>query len=63
MYKKSYILSLDSSDRDLLINGFNEFRNNLIEKGIDTVDVDRLLLRIINTPVKKDLFRDEAYCR
>lgn len=63
MYKKAYILSLDTFDRELLINGINEFRNSLLEKDIATDDVDRLLLRIINTPLKKDLYREEAFSR
>lgn len=35
-------------ERNLLINGMNEFRNMLLAKDLPTEDVDELLLKIIN---------------
>lgn len=37
---------------NLLINGMNEFRNMLLEEGLPTEDVDKLLLKIINKSKK-----------
>lgn len=34
-------------ERNLLINGMNEFRNMLLAEGLPTEDVDELLLKII----------------
>lgn len=55
MYEKKHILFLDAFDKDLLANGMNEFRNMLIDDGLPTEDVDKLLVRIINAPLKRDI--------
>lgn len=55
MYEKKHILSLDDFDKDLLTNGMNEFRNLLLDDGLPTEDVDKLLVRIINAPLKRDM--------
>ena len=48
MNKKNKVyLTLNSAERRLLIQGLLSFRNKVITKGIDTVDIDRVLMRII----------------
>ena len=40
-------LTLNTAERRLLIQGLLSFRNKVITKGIDTVDIDRVLMRIM----------------
>ena len=45
--KKKVYLTLNLPERRLLIRGLLSFRNKVIARGIDTVDIDRLLKKII----------------
>ena len=49
-------LSLSDYEIRIMIRGMNEFRNMLIAQGIDTTDVNRILLKIIDAPTKKSWF-------
>ena len=40
-------LTLNSADRRLLIQGLLSFRNKVIAKGIDTIDIDQILKKVI----------------
>ena len=44
--KKVY-LTLNSAERRLLIQGLLSFRNKVIAKGIDTIDIDQILKKVI----------------
>lgn len=48
------VITVDSFEHDLLINGFNEFRNMLLNDEKPTEDVDSLILKIINAPYLKE---------
>ena len=45
--KNKVYLTLNAAERRLLIQGLLSFRNKVITKGIDTVDIDRVLMRIM----------------
>lgn len=45
--KNKVYLTLNIAERRLLIQGLLSFRNKVITKGIDTVDIDRFLMRIM----------------
>ena len=48
MNKKNKVyLTLNSAERRLLVQGLLTFRNKVIARGIDTVDIDRILMRIM----------------
>ena len=48
MRKKNKVyLTLNSAERRLLVQGLLTFRNKVIARGIDTVDIDRILMRIM----------------
>ncbi len=48
MRKKNKVcLTLNAAERRLLIQGLLSFRNRVMERGIDTVDIDRILMRIM----------------
>ena len=47
MRKKNKVyLTLNVAERRLLIQGLLSFRNKVIARGIDTVDIDRILKKI-----------------
>ncbi len=54
MRSRKRVITLDDFEHNLLINGFNEFRNMLLEEEKPTEDVDELLLKIIDAPLEKD---------
>ena len=58
MREEKRVISLTPFEHDLLINGMNEFRNELLENDEPTEDVDDLLLKIIDAPMKKEKRRD-----
>lgn len=47
MEKRKVYLTLNTAERRLLIRGLLYFRNNAIAKGIDTIDIDRIILKIM----------------
>ncbi len=53
MREEKRVITVDDFDHNLLINGINEFRNMLIEQGISTEDVDKLLLKVIDAPPQR----------
>ena len=48
------VITVDSFEHDLLINGFNEFRNKLLEEDKPLEDVDNLLIKIIDAPFVRE---------
>ena len=57
MSKDIRLIEVDDFDHRLLVNSIMEFRNKVILEGVSTEDVDDLLLRIIDAPVKKPKWR------
>lgn len=57
MSKDIRLIEVDDFDHRLLVNSIMEFRNKVILEGASTEDVDDLLLRIIDAPVKKPKWR------
>lgn len=53
------VITVDSFEHDLLINGFNEFRNKLLEEEKPLEDVDNLLIKIIEAPYAREKRRIE----
>ena len=48
-----YILKLDDFEHRVLVNALNSMRNKLIQEGQYNDALDRLILKVIDTPVKK----------
>lgn len=44
--KNKVYLTLNTAERRLLIQGLLSFRNKVMAREIDTVDIDRILMRI-----------------
>ena len=57
------VITVDSFEHDLLINGFNEFRNKLLEEDKPLEDVDNLLIKIIDTPFAREKRRFDREAR
>lgn len=53
LLKTQRVLELDNYEQRLLIMHLNRLRNRVIADGIDSIDVDRLLLKVTNLKEKK----------
>ncbi len=47
------VLVLSDMEQGLMVNGLMDFRNNLLKQDRPTEDVNDLILRVIDAPVKK----------
>ncbi len=47
------VLVLSDNEQGLMVNGLMDFRNSLIQKDLPTEDINDLILRVIDAPVKK----------
>ena len=53
MADEKKVLVLSDAEQGLMVNGLMDFRNNLIRQEKPTEDVNDLILRVIDAPVKK----------
>ena len=51
--EKKYILKLDDFEHRVLMNALNSMRNQLIQEGRYNDYLDRLILKVIDSPVSK----------
>ena len=51
------VLDIDKEEKGIMINALNEFRNKLLKQEIDTYPVDELLLKLLDAPEKKKMFK------
>lgn len=51
------VLDLDKEEKGIMINALNELRNKLLQKDIDPYPVDELLLKLLDAPEKKKMFK------
>ncbi len=58
MREETFVIRLDSFERHLMVEALNTFRNGLIQDKRPTEDVDGLLLKVIDAPIKKRLRAD-----
>jgi hypothetical protein len=54
MSDEKKIITVDDFDHRLMVNGLNNFRNDLIKEDKPTEDVDELILKVIDAPTKKE---------
>jgi hypothetical protein len=47
------VVTLDNFEQRLLVNGLNDFRNDLIRDEKPTEDVEDLILKVIDAPKEK----------
>lgn len=53
MADKTYLVSLDAFEQRLMVNGLTDYRNNLLRAEKPTEDLDELLIKVIDAPLKK----------
>lgn len=53
MREEKRVITVDDFEQNLMINGINEFRNMLLEQGMPTEDVDKLLMKVIDAPPQR----------
>ena len=63
MFNKKTKLKLTDFECNLLINGMNEFRNDLLNAKQPTEDVDDLLLKLLDAPTRREKKRDTGFDR
>lgn len=54
MADEKVVVTLDSFEQRLMVNGLADWRNDLIRDDKPTEDVDDLLLKVIDAPPHKD---------
>jgi len=62
MRDEKRVITVDPYEQGVMINGLNDFRNDLIREEKPTEDVDVLLLKVIDAPTikqKKKACREE----
>ena len=47
------VVTLDGFEQRLMVNGLNDFRNDLLREEKPTEDVDDLILKVIDAPKEK----------
>lgn len=47
------VVTLDDFEQRLLVNGLNDFRNDLLRDDKPTEDVDDLILKVIDAPKER----------
>ena len=53
MREEKRVITVNDFEQNLMINGINEFRNMLLEQGMPTEDVDKLLMKVIDAPPQR----------
>lgn len=53
MCEEKVVVTLSDYEQRVLVKGMNEYRNDLIQDGKPTEDVDDVLLKVIDAPSKK----------
>lgn len=53
MRSKKYYIAVDENERRIIINALNTLRNKLLAEGRYTDAVDDVLIKVVNSPIKK----------
>ena len=51
--EEKVVVTLDNFEQRLLVNGLNDFRNDLLRDDKPTEDIDDLILKVIDAPKEK----------
>ena len=54
MADEKVVVTLDSFEQRLMVNGLNDFRNDLIRDEKPTEDIDDLLIKVIDAPTQQE---------
>lgn len=53
MCEEKKVVTLSDFEQRVLVKGMSEYRNDLIQEGKPTEDVDDVILKVIDAPTKK----------
>lgn len=53
MRNQKHYIAIDENERRIILNALNALQNNLLAEGRYTDAVDDVLIKVVNTPVKK----------
>lgn len=59
MADEKKVLTLDEFEQRLMVSGLMDFRNDLLKDDKPTEDINDLILKVIDTPTKKEKRRAE----
>lgn len=57
MGEEKCVVTLDSQEQRLMVKGLTGFRNDAIREGKPTEDVDDLILKVIDAPIRRRKWR------
>ena len=63
MADEKRVVMLDDFEQRLMVNGLTDFRNDLLREGKPTEDLDDLILKVIDAPMKKEKRRSDREAR
>ncbi len=63
MREEKCVVTLDSQEQRLMVKGLTGFRNDVIREGKPTEDVDDLILKVIDAPVRRGRWRHSREAR
>lgn len=63
MAEEKRVVMLDDFEQRLMVNGLTDFRNDLLREDKPTEDVDDLILKVIDAPMKKEKRRADREAR
>ena len=63
MADEKRVVMLDDFEQRLMVNGLTDFRNDLLRENKPTEDVDDLILKVIDAPMRKEKRRSEREAR
>ena len=63
MAEEEHVITVGSYEYRLMFAGLNGFRNDLIQEGRCPDDVERLLLKVIRAPTKRQKRREDRDAR
>ena len=53
MAQTQHVIRVSDYEQRLMVAGLNDYRNDLIREGKPTEDINTLILKVIDAPVKK----------
>lgn len=63
MRDEKRVVTLDDYEQRLMVRGLTDFRNDALRDGKPTEDVESLILKVIDAPIKRGKRRGERDAR
>ena len=63
MRDEKRVVTLNSFEQRLMVQGLNYFRNDALRDGKPTEDVDNLIIKVIDAPTKREKRRADREAR